>query len=432
MTHKLASLDGTIPGGPLSLANWRSVCWSRTRSLFVAVGFDGTGADPIFATSPNGADWTFRTTPTGGETWVWRSVCWANALGLFVAVHMTNNTTGVATSPDGITWTLRNTPAAIYGWYSVAWSEDYGVLVAVSNTGKVMTSTDGTTWTERTAAAANSWVSVCWSPELGIFVAVSNTGTGDRSMYSTSGVTWFSGSTIDQAWTSVCWCRELSIFIAVGDSTTAMKSTDGVTWSSVTLPSNGIDAWKAVIWAGEYGLIIAVGRGDSSGRGMVISQDGSRWEFGQTSANGWLMGATWSPELGTAVAVPLLGGDALTELFPKWVPLAPDWGAEQSKRRIQSDHRTRAGRLYQYKWADYPTVKMSVSFVSSYTRVTVNSWWGGNSSVIFTQSGTGNPEAAISAAEPVIGKIVNDSQPISEWERPYLDLWRGTIELEGY
>ncbi len=37
-------------------------------------------------------------------------------------------------------------------------------------------------WTARTSAADNQWYSVCWSPEAGLFVAVAFTGTGNRVM----------------------------------------------------------------------------------------------------------------------------------------------------------------------------------------------------------------------------------------------------------
>jgi hypothetical protein len=47
-----------------------------------------------------------------------------------------------------------------------------------------MTSPDGITWTARTSAADNGWYSVCWSPEAGLFVAVADSGTGNRVMSS--------------------------------------------------------------------------------------------------------------------------------------------------------------------------------------------------------------------------------------------------------
>ncbi len=90
------------------------------------------------------------------------------------------------TSPDGITWTLRSS-AADNGWFSVCWSPERSLFVAVAFSGtgnRVMTSPDGITWTARSSAADNDWYSVCWSPERSLFVAVASTGTGGRVMSS--------------------------------------------------------------------------------------------------------------------------------------------------------------------------------------------------------------------------------------------------------
>ena len=90
------------------------------------------------------------------------------------------------TSMAGRNWTIR-TSAADNSWYSVCWSPELGLFVAVASSGtgnRVMTSPDGVTWTIRTSAADNNWRSVCWSPELGLFVAVAYSGTGDRVMTS--------------------------------------------------------------------------------------------------------------------------------------------------------------------------------------------------------------------------------------------------------
>ena len=91
----------------------------------------------------------------------------------------------------GKIWTLR-TSAADNEWWSVCWSPERGLFVAVAADGtgnRVMTSPDGIDWTIRTSAADNSWRSVCWSPERGLFVAVAGTGTGNRVMTSPDSVT---------------------------------------------------------------------------------------------------------------------------------------------------------------------------------------------------------------------------------------------------
>ena len=89
-----------------------------------------------------------------------------------------------------ITWSSRTSTADIQ-WYSVCWSPELSLFVAVATTGtgnRVMTSPDGINWTSRTSATENNWRCVCWSPELSLFVAVSSSGTGNRVMTSDIGI----------------------------------------------------------------------------------------------------------------------------------------------------------------------------------------------------------------------------------------------------
>ena len=121
---------------------------------------------------------------TGIVDYAWYSVCWSAELSLFVAVAYTGTGNRVMTSPDGITWTAR-TSAADNAWRAVCWTDVLGLFVAVSSDGagnRVMTSPDGITWTSRTSAADNTWQSVCWSRELSMIVSVSSSGAGNRVM----------------------------------------------------------------------------------------------------------------------------------------------------------------------------------------------------------------------------------------------------------
>jgi hypothetical protein len=79
------------------------------------------------------------------------------------------------TSPDGINWTFR-TSAVNNSWFSVCYGNGLFVTVSADGTGnRVMTSSDGINWASRTSAADNSWVSVCYGN--GLFAAVSNSGS---------------------------------------------------------------------------------------------------------------------------------------------------------------------------------------------------------------------------------------------------------------
>ena len=80
------------------------------------------------------------------------------------------------TSPDGITWTNR-TAASAAAWRRIIWVPFLGMFVAVASGGNCMTSIDGFNWTSRTLPQLNQWYGLAWSDDLKIFVATSITGT---------------------------------------------------------------------------------------------------------------------------------------------------------------------------------------------------------------------------------------------------------------
>src|SRR6185503_4001138 len=63
--------------------------------------------------------WTIRTSAADNQ---WFSIAWSPQLGLFATIS--NNGTGnrVMTSPDGINWTIRTTPDN--NWEAIAWSPE--------------------------------------------------------------------------------------------------------------------------------------------------------------------------------------------------------------------------------------------------------------------------------------------------------------------
>jgi cytoskeletal protein CcmA (bactofilin family) len=208
----------------------------------------------------------------------WFSVCWSAELGLFVAVSTNGTGNRVMTSSDGINWTSRIS-AVDNQWRSVCWSAELGIFVAVASSGtgnRVMTSPDGINWTSRISAANNNWQSVCWSAELGIFVAVSFSGTGDRVMTSPDGITWTSRiSAVDNDWVSVCWSAELGLFVAVsitGTGNRVMTSSDGINWTSrISAVDND---WVSVCWSAELGIFVAVASSGTNNRVMSSSLQG--------------------------------------------------------------------------------------------------------------------------------------------------------------
>jgi len=196
-------------------------------------------------TSPDGITWTIRVSAADNN---WYSICWSPELSLFVAVAATGTGNRVMTSPYGTTWTIR-VSAADNDWQSVCWSPELSLFCAVAYSGtgnRVMTSPDGITWTIRVSAADNNWWSVCWSPELSLFCAVAATGTGNRVMTSPDGITWtIRVSAADNEWTSVCWSPELSLFCAVAYSGTSNRVMTGyikIVFTSIAILNSALIA----------------------------------------------------------------------------------------------------------------------------------------------------------------------------------------------
>lgn len=201
--------NATTPAG--IGANWKSVAYSPSLNLFVAVG------NGIIMSSANGAAWTQRVSPAAEN---WECVAWSVSLAKFVALSTGGH---AATSADGIAWTDHViTPTNFFR--RMVWSPELALFVAVANSGvgnRVATSPDGTTWTSRASAADLDWRGLTWAPEIGLFVAVAIDGSGNRIMTSTDGIIWtLAASPVDNDWRAVAWSSTLSMLAAVASSGT--------------------------------------------------------------------------------------------------------------------------------------------------------------------------------------------------------------------
>ena len=164
-----------------SANSWRSICWSPTLNLFVAVGQGGTN---FISSSPDGITWSNRTIAANSAM---LSVCWSTALGIFVAVG-SGATNYSAISSDGVNWSATSSPG--FQANAVCWSPTKNIFVAVANNQAVAwTSVDGVVWSTHTLEN-NSWNSVCWSSPLGLFVAVGTGTSGHYAASSPDGLTW--------------------------------------------------------------------------------------------------------------------------------------------------------------------------------------------------------------------------------------------------
>jgi hypothetical protein len=105
------------------------------------------------------------------------------------------------------------------------------------------------------------------------------------------------------------------------------------------------------------------------------------------------------------------------------VDVDPEWSFAAKHQKVETEHRTRGGKLFKYKWAEYRRWEVPVAYVDSAFVSQVQSWWGGNQALLFMEEG---------GTEVYSVRIVNPEVPCGEHIRPYTTLWQGVIELETY
>jgi len=158
---------------------------------------------------------------------------------MFVAVGQGGK---LATSTDGITWTQRTSSFGTSSINYVAYGAD-GYWVASGEGGKIATSTDGITWTQRTSGTSNDLTSVAYGNGLWL---IGESG-GDYLIRATNPTsTWtstpctLSNSHFQQ---SIYYWKQQSIWVLGSDGGTTgalASSTDGITWTARTSAFTGL------------------------------------------------------------------------------------------------------------------------------------------------------------------------------------------------
>lgn len=243
-----------------------AVAWDGTNSQYVAVGSNG-----FIMTSPDAMSdpdiphtWTPQTSNVTSQL---QGLTWDNINGQVIVVGKET----LLSSPDGVTWTglsndVTQQAANLTG---VAWGNS--TFVAVGDLGTVVSSPNGATWADHTAASTTTEPlhGIAWGNP--VFAAVGNAGT---VITSPDGVVWTnqaSNSLTTQALNAIT--SGGGRFVAVGDGGTVITSSDGATWTAGA--SNTTANLTAIAWDNGNGLFIAVGDGGS----VITSPSGATWEI---------------------------------------------------------------------------------------------------------------------------------------------------------
>lgn len=105
----------------------------------------------------------------------------------------------------------------------------------------------------------------------------------------------------------------------------------------------------------------------------------------------------------------------------QFVELQPEWNFKTKGEKVESRHRTRDGGEFVYKWGLVNNFEIPVSYVNSSFRYLANIWWRDNSPLIYS------PNFSISSVH-----LTNKNTPINQFVEPYLDLFKGKLELGTY
>lgn len=193
-------MDLTVQTG--GAGNFAGVAWSEAIGLFAAVRSAATNA---VATSPDGRNWTLRSTPDFGGA---QTMVSCEASGLFIAGRAGVPGQSIMTSPDGINWTIRGTTRNAY---DMAINGLY--VIAAERSQNLMQSLDGgITWADVLQTLPNSVGDLALDPAGNCFG-----GSIFGLVFRPSGNLFGVMSGPGNAWEGFCYSATFGGFYATGN-----------------------------------------------------------------------------------------------------------------------------------------------------------------------------------------------------------------------
>lgn len=282
------------------------VCYGK--GMFVALAYDRDNIGKVIATSTDGINWEWQTTPIIPSS-DWKNGEWiaiAYGGGMFVAIRRTyyyqdQSVKQLMYSTDGINWSFAPDPLPGNYFQDVCFGNGiFVVLCGVFQHGvKIMTSSNGISWTARYIPNSSWENSLDWSAVTfgnGKFVAVSaqdgHLFTIDQILVSSNGIDWEFVPVPRNGWTDVAFGNGRFVAVAeYGDETKEqpngdgiMTSTDGINWTVVDT-SKVYQSYRRVCFGGGMFVACPSGYLKSGGSTSVInpeyvlySLDGLVWE----------------------------------------------------------------------------------------------------------------------------------------------------------
>ena len=238
--------------------------------LYVIVGGIApvTTGTSLILTSPDGVNWTRRTTSnTAGLS----SIDYSPTLGLFLAAGQSGTT---VFSSDGITWT-SGANAGTVRISKVVWGGTQFALLNTASPAQVYRSSNGTSFTVQSTALGNPVNDIAYSPSLNLWAISRASASTSYVMTSPDLITWTARTVTGAAGsaTGIVWANTRFV---VTSNVGAASSIDGVTWAlvnnsvtqlgkMVVMPNNAI---VAAGWL-DKGVAISYTNGVSWGTSLT-------------------------------------------------------------------------------------------------------------------------------------------------------------------
>ncbi len=213
-------------------------------------------------TSPDLTTWTMHNWPSTATR---RAVAYTPTLGTVGRVVAVGN--GVADWSDdgGVTWNAATSLPEANSWWDVKWWDAQAVFIAcaISGTHRVMTSADGKSWTNQTAASALAWSGIAVSDTVAVCIAFSSVAGTQFIQTSGDGATWAlqthanvttnRGIVANGQRLGIGYSPDLDMFLVTFTDTGVTKAyrsvDDGVTWTaSNAIPTISNTTNRGYVW----------------------------------------------------------------------------------------------------------------------------------------------------------------------------------------
>ena len=106
------------------------------------------------------------------------------------------------------------------------------------------------------------------------------------------------------------------------------------------------------------------------------------------------------------------------------VVLEPNWDFDNKRSKVQDEHLTRNGKRFVYTWGVYDKFSFGVEYVNSSTTAIINSWWQSDTKLLFQEN--------VAGAKTYSVMLTGKEMPIGNFVKPYTNLFKGKIDLQGY